>query len=340
MSYVTKLIKDLYNLFYTKNPSKEKLTKDMISHFNKYIPKIEKIKQDTIEAINILSQNISKNINLDVTKRLEYVDKLEKLYMEIKVLNINNIANGEFLLEKIVEFEEIKREINLLPQTYIHFELIDFNYIMYIYILFYTGLIYYYDAAIILKLPINNNLVYHLTTYDIFVYSLSVIYSIMTYINKYSLYNSILGKPDEFKKLTKFLTSFGYISGLRGYIEYGYAYFGNTTGRSIFADLFNFSRKKKNRYYPNWKYEESPYDILNITPDTPIEEIKKAYRKTSLKFHPDRNKDPNATEMFLKVSEAYEYLKKLFNYDNGIKDDNFFLDIKSQMRKTFPFLKK
>lgn len=340
MSYVKKLIKNLYNLFYTKPPSREKLSKDIISHFNKYIPQLEKIKQDTINGINILSENISKNMNIDIIKRLEYLDILENLYMQIKILNIDNIKNGEILLEKIVEFEKIENEIKLLPQIYINFELIDFDYIIYTYIMFYTGLIYYYDATVVLRIPIGE-IIYGLTFYDIFKYSLNIIYILMEYLNKKVLYKSILGKPDEFKKLKRFLNLFGYITNFSGYIYSDYfGYVGNATGRSIFSILFGYGYN--NEYFSGWKYKESPYDVLNVKSDVTLKELEKAYRKMTLKFHPDRNKDPNASEIFYKIVEAYEYLKDRVKNDNGIFSDDlsFFSDIKSQMKKTFPFLKK
>ena len=37
-------------------------------------------------------------------------------------------------------------------------------------------------------------------------------------------------------------------------------------------------------------------------------EIKLAYRKKAKKYHPDLNKSPDATEMFQRINEAYEFL--------------------------------
>ncbi|KAH3688003.1 hypothetical protein WICPIJ_000997 [Wickerhamomyces pijperi] len=51
------------------------------------------------------------------------------------------------------------------------------------------------------------------------------------------------------------------------------------------------------------------YDLLEIPPTASATDIKKAYRKKSIKFHPDKNRDdPNATEKFQKISEAYQVL--------------------------------
>lgn len=57
------------------------------------------------------------------------------------------------------------------------------------------------------------------------------------------------------------------------------------------------------------------YDILEVTSDATSLEIKKAYRKKSIKAHPDKNRDdPLATEKFQQISEAYQVLS-----DDGLR---------------------
>jgi curved DNA-binding protein len=54
---------------------------------------------------------------------------------------------------------------------------------------------------------------------------------------------------------------------------------------------------------------EDYYKILGVDKKASKEEIKKAYRKLALKYHPDQNKDnKQAEEMFKKISEAYAVL--------------------------------
>jgi molecular chaperone DnaJ len=69
------------------------------------------------------------------------------------------------------------------------------------------------------------------------------------------------------------------------------------------------------------------YKILGVSKDATQDEIKKAFRKLSLKFHPDRNPgDKEAEAKFKEVAEAYEVLsdpKKKEEYDNPHSNFDF-----------------
>ena len=63
------------------------------------------------------------------------------------------------------------------------------------------------------------------------------------------------------------------------------------------------------------------YEVLGVSKAATKDEIKKAYRKLALQFHPDKNPDnKEAEEHFKEVNEAYEVLS---NDDKRRRYDQF-----------------
>ncbi|KAG5343366.1 DNJB9 protein, partial [Acromyrmex heyeri] len=85
--------------------------------------------------------------------------------------------------------------------------------------------------------------------------------------------------------------------------------------KSQLARLYSTKQHTRSKNY---------YDTLNITPHATQNEVKSAYYKLTLQYHPDKNKSEYAKQKFQDISEAYEVLsnhdqRKIYDRDTMVR---------------------
>ncbi|HEX7032838.1 MAG TPA: J domain-containing protein [Nitrososphaera sp.] len=95
----------------------------------------------------------------------------------------------------------------------------------------------------------------------------------------------------------------------------------NDDGKEEEEEPSTTTRRRYERKDPANLSKYDCYSILGITHNATSEEIKRAYRRLALQYHPDRNKSPEATAIFTVIQMAYDTLidsGKRRQYDSTI----------------------
>ncbi len=68
------------------------------------------------------------------------------------------------------------------------------------------------------------------------------------------------------------------------------------------------------------------FDILGVSRNASIDDVKKAYRQKAKLLHPDRNKSPDANERFVELKRAFEYACRFIERQEHFHEPVFHTD--------------
>jgi hypothetical protein len=114
---------------------------------------------------------------------------------------------------------------------------------------------------------------------------------------------------------------------LEMFINAGKTGINNNSFSGSYTNHHNFNGSHKNHYNYNEKFtehcnqsastfsnkEERARKLLEVHKDASFQEIKTAYRKLQIKYHPDKNHHPEAIKIFQEIGTAFEFLEKILN---------------------------
>lgn len=108
-----------------------------------------------------------------------------------------------------------------------------------------------------------------------------------------------------------------------------------------FSTGYRFHDKRRSNHSTVVKSSrrQSPYEVLGVSPSATPNEIKRAYRKLALKYHPDVNKEAFAQEKFMRIKHAYNTLldsesRKRYEAGNQTSDYSYSTAGRNQSRNT------
>lgn len=84
------------------------------------------------------------------------------------------------------------------------------------------------------------------------------------------------------------------------------------------------------------------YSVLGVSSDSNEEEIRRAYKRLALRYHPDKNPDADAEDKFKQIAQAYDVLtdpEKRSIYDqqgeNKVQAQTYLICIHLHLKNTF-----